>query len=89
MRKLLRRLDAYTLTALNPMRPQRRAADRRSPEREAVQARRVERARRRRMAAELAGYRTPAERMELSVILSQHSAEQVREIEDLLPRLTD
>ena len=86
MRKLLRRLDAHTL---NPMRPQRRAADRRSPEHEAVQARRVERARRRRMAAELAGYRTPAERTELSVILSQHSAEQVREIEDLLPRLAD
>ena len=48
-------------------------------------ARRAERNRRRRIAAELAGYRTPAERIELDLILARHSPEQVSEIQDLLP----
>jgi hypothetical protein len=67
VRKLLRRLDAYTLTALNPARP------------------RFDRQERRRLAAELAEYRTPAERVELELILARHSDEDVREIEELLP----
>lgn len=48
--------------------------------------RRLERQRRQRLAAELAEFRTPAERLEFDQILSRHTAEQVREIEDLLPR---
>jgi hypothetical protein len=52
--------------------------------------RREERQWRRRMAAELAEFRTPAERTELDLILSRHSDEDVRAIADLLPpRLTE
>lgn len=89
MRKLLQRFDAHTLTALNPVASRRRAAGAsRGPA--TAEARRIERNRRRRIAAELAEYRTPAERMELDLILARHTAEQVSEIEDLLPpRLVD
>jgi hypothetical protein len=46
------------------------------------------RRRRRRLAQEIATYRTPAERLELELILSRHAAEDVREIEEIL-RLQD
>jgi hypothetical protein len=74
VRNVLRRLDAYTLNTLNPTRRQDRQ----------------QRQQRRRIAAELAEFRTPAERTELDLILARHSDEQVREIADLLPpRLTE
>jgi hypothetical protein len=86
VRQLLRRFDAYTLSALNPLQSRLRAVSTRpagpgGPAR----ARRFDRARRRRLAAELAEYRTPAERLELDLILGRHSAEEIREIEELLP----
>lgn len=83
MRKLLRRLDAYTLTTLNPTPagpPNGRAG---TPDARPVG--RLERQQRKRIAAELAEYRTPAERLELDLILARHPADDVREIEDLLP----
>ena len=49
------------------------------------QQRRLDRERRRLIAAELAEYRTPRERTELQQILARHSADDVREIADLLP----
>jgi hypothetical protein len=52
--------------------------------------RRQDRRQRRRIAAELAEYRTPAERLELDLILARHSDEDVDAIADLLPpRLTE
>jgi hypothetical protein len=42
------------------------------------------RRRRRRLAQEIATYRTPAERLELDLILGRHSAEDVQEIEEIL-----
>jgi hypothetical protein len=42
------------------------------------------RRRRRRLAQELAAYRTPAERLELDLILGRHTAEDVHEIEEIL-----
>jgi hypothetical protein len=118
VRKLLRRFDAYTLVALNPIPTRLRAG---GPDRPVSP--RVgrfgrlgrfgggdgsgragggdgggrfgragggeQRRSRRRLAAELAEYRTPAERLELDLILSRHTAEQIREIEDLLPRRAD
>jgi hypothetical protein len=84
VRKLLRRFDAYTLVALNPIATRLRAGGHDRPV--SPRAGRVEQRRRRRIAAELAEYRTPAERLELDLILSRHTAEQIREIEDLLPR---
>ena len=41
---------------------------------------RVARARRRELAAELASYRTPAERAELGAILSRHTAEDLERL---------
>jgi hypothetical protein len=46
--------------------------------------RRVERAERRRLSAELASFRTPAERAELDHMLGRHSHEETREIRDIL-----
>ena len=46
------------------------------------------RARRRRLARELAEYRTPAERLELDSILGRHSAEETAEIEAILDQQT-
>lgn len=86
MRKLLRRLDAYTLTAFNPPRPMPAGGSGRQPaEPGPRQRRRLDRRERRRLAAELAEYRSPAERVELELILARHTDEDVREIEDLLP----
>jgi hypothetical protein len=83
MRKLLRRLDAYTLATLNRTPagpPNRRAATPGTgPDR------RLDRLERKRIAAELAEFRTPAERLELDLILARHSDSDVREIQDLLP----
>jgi len=42
--------------------------------------------RRRHLEAELAEYRTPAERAEIDMILSRHTAEQIQEIEGILRR---
>lgn len=42
------------------------------------------RRRRRRLAQEIAAYRTPAERLELDLVLGRHTAEQVQEIEEIL-----
>lgn len=88
MRKLLRRFDAYTLTALNPIhaRLRGRAAGQAGTVQPATpQGGLAERRRRKRIAAELAAYRTPAERLELDLILARHTAEEIREIEELLP----
>lgn len=48
--------------------------------------RRVARMRRRRLAHELASYRTPAERLELDLILGRHSEEETAEIQEILNR---
>jgi hypothetical protein len=50
--------------------------------------RRVARAKRRRFARELAEYRTPAERLELDLILGRHSAEETAEIHAILSQQT-
>jgi hypothetical protein len=44
-------------------------------------ARRVERERRDRLRAELASYRTPAERADLDAMLSRHTAEEIADLE--------
>ena len=44
-------------------------------------ARRVERHRRDRLRAELASYRTPAERADLDAILARHTAEEIADLE--------
>jgi hypothetical protein len=83
MRKLLRRLNAYTLTTLNPTPagpPTRRTG---TPN--TRPARRLDRQERKRIAAELAEFRSPAERLELDLILARHPDDDVREIEGLLP----
>jgi hypothetical protein len=49
-------------------------------------ARRAQRAERDRLRAELASYRTPAERADLEAMLARHSAAEVAELEDLLRR---
>jgi hypothetical protein len=46
--------------------------------------RRVARTTRRRVARELASYRTPAERLELDLVLGRHSAEETAEIDAIL-----
>ena len=46
--------------------------------------RRVARTKRRRLARELASYRTPAERLELDLILGRHAAEETAEINAIL-----
>ncbi len=48
--------------------------------------RRDARAKRRRLARELASYRTPAERLELDQVLGRHSAEEAAEINAILNR---
>lgn len=45
---------------------------------------RVARTKRRRMVRELASYRTPAERLELDLVLGRHSEEETAEIEAIL-----
>jgi hypothetical protein len=50
--------------------------------------RRVARTQRRRLARELAAYRTPAERLELDLILGRHSAEETAEIDAILTQQT-
>ncbi len=47
---------------------------------------RAERAQRRRLETELAGYRSTAERQDLYAILSRHTAEQIAPIERILNR---
>jgi hypothetical protein len=46
--------------------------------------RRTERIARRRLGAELAAFRTPAERAELDLILGRHTHEETREIREIL-----
>ena len=46
--------------------------------------RRVARTKHRRLARELASYRTPAERLELDLMLGRHSAEETAEIDAIL-----
>ena len=48
--------------------------------------RRTERVARRQLAAELASFVTPAERAELDQMLGRHSAEETREIREILTR---
>jgi len=45
-----------------------------------IQARRA----RRRLAREIAAYRTPAERLELDLILGRHTAEEIAQIDEIL-----
>ncbi len=48
--------------------------------------RRAAGAARRRVAHELSSYRTPAERLELDLILGRHSAEETAEVDAILTR---
>jgi hypothetical protein len=48
--------------------------------------RRAHGAARRRVAHELSSYRTPAERLELDLILGRHSAEETAEVDAILTR---
>ena len=50
--------------------------------------RRVARAKNRRLERELASYRTPAERLELDLMLGRHSAEETAEIDAILIKQT-
>jgi hypothetical protein len=50
--------------------------------------RRVARAKNRRLERELASYRTPAERLELDLMLGRHSAEETAEIDAILTKQT-
>jgi hypothetical protein len=59
-----------TATSLRSSLAQRRTAD----------------AERRRLAQELACYQTPAERLELDLVLGRHSAEETAEIDAILSR---
>ncbi|WP_238013614.1 hypothetical protein KZZ52_38430 [Dactylosporangium sp. AC04546] len=52
--------------------------------RDALTSRAGARKARRRLAREIAAYRTPAERLELDMILSRHTAEQIAEIDEIL-----
>jgi hypothetical protein len=47
-------------------------------------ARRAERAQRARLRAEIASYRSPAERAELEAMLARHTPEEVAELEALM-----
>ena len=47
-------------------------------------ARRAERTERNRLRAELASYRTPAERLELEAMLARHSPDEVAELRERL-----
>jgi hypothetical protein len=52
--------------------------------RDAVSSRFEARRARRRLANEIAAYRTPAERLELDLILGRHTEEQIAEIDQIL-----
>lgn len=52
--------------------------------RDAVTNRVEARRSRRRLAREIAAYRTPAERLELDLILGRHTAEEIAEIDEIL-----
>ena len=52
--------------------------------RDAVTSRFEARRARRTLAREIAAYRTPAERLELDLILGRHTAEETREIDEIL-----
>jgi maltooligosyltrehalose synthase len=54
--------------------------------RTAMAHRRTERAAHRQLSAELAAFQSPAERAELDHLLSRHSAEETREIREILNR---
>jgi hypothetical protein len=56
--------------------------------RSSLTRRRAASAARRRLARELSCYRTPAERLELDLILGRHSAEETAEIDAILNRQT-
>jgi hypothetical protein len=56
--------------------------------RSSLAQRRVARTKHRRLAWELASYRTPAERLELDLILGRHSAEETAEIDAILNKQT-
>jgi hypothetical protein len=47
-------------------------------------ARRTQRAERNRLRAELASYRTPAERADLEAMLARHTADEVAELEAMI-----
>ncbi|GAA0798175.1 hypothetical protein [Spirilliplanes yamanashiensis] len=49
-----------------------------------LDAHRARRDERRRLERELAGYTTPAELAELEMLMSRHSAEDIREMEEIL-----
>jgi hypothetical protein len=49
-----------------------------------LESRRTERVARRRLSEELAGFQTPAERTELDHMLGRHTAEETREIREIL-----
>ena len=51
-----------------------------------LQNRRIERVARRRLSEELAAYQTPAERAELDNMIGRYSAEETREIREILNR---
>jgi hypothetical protein len=48
--------------------------------------RKIVRQRSRQLEAELASYRTPAERLEFEAILSRHTSEEIEELEAMLRR---
>jgi hypothetical protein len=52
--------------------------------RDAVNSRVEARRARRRLAREIAAYRTPAERLELDLILGRHTAEEIAQIDEIL-----
>jgi hypothetical protein len=56
--------------------------------RSSLAQRRVAHTKRRRTACELASYRTPAERLELDLMLGRHSAEETAEIDAILNKQT-
>ncbi len=56
--------------------------------RTSIVRRRVARTKRRRLARELASYQTPAERLELDLILGRHSEEETAEIQAILSQQT-
>ena len=52
-----------------------------------VAARRTQRRDRARLAGELAGFKTAGERLELDAMLERHTAEQTREVREILARM--
>ena len=54
--------------------------------RSSLAQRRIAGAERRQLAHELSSYRTPAERLELDLILGRHSAEETAEVDAILSR---